>query len=341
MSRTFLQAVAQRASDVDQRHAGLAALDDDVLTLVLRSTTSPQEITRLARTCRRCVHLVRRLLRDRTSPQSVWRRFCACFCEGVELASVADYGTLHCSLRGAAAPARRGMTIAELQFIVQVHVRTAIADGGERKELVFSEVVHGAQSVPSDDIAGDVGFAWLLTRAANRLDATRPSYASVVEECHHSDMIDVFASQEKVASWGQQRRQGWVEERIGLRTFVMSVCAFRASTQKVCQLMTEAKATPDFSDQGGPGGWDRDGLSFEHTPLGLVPEWSSRGVTDHLGHAALGRCHLHAALLPPSPPDVANWGFHLNVTVDDEMGDGMALQSQELALMALECLPYV
>ena len=348
------------------------SLDDvptDLLSLILRSTSTPQDIARFARTCQRIARLVRQLLRDR-SEHGVWRRFCSCFCGGAELSRVTDYCALYGKLRGAAAPARAGLAIDGLQFIVQVHLRTATANGGEEKELVFSEVLHGAQSTPSSRFtdpalnAPDVeeGFAWdLAVAASDRMHAEERNYqpTDVIESAFKADNNDFFAPPDVVANWAPQRRQDWMHRRCPdplwsevwnrpARTWVLSLRAFRSDEQKVCELMTEAKVIPNYADMGGPGGWDRQGLSFQHTPLRRVV------AGDMFDIGWQENTHVHAALWPPETagPDFGvhgqrvlhgptgvgpRWQFHLNITSDPDGVDGEpGTAEQDAAVSALE-----
>ena len=213
----------------------------DLAAAVCRSFTTHGDLPRLAGSCRALSRVVRRLLRDRSS-YSVWRHLCSRHQAGSgALVGVTDYCALYFRLRGLQAPTRHEMTISDLQLIVNVAMWTAEPGECTRSETVFTEVLHGAQAsiaIPDDEIeqSGDLGYKW--TVPGGRLLELPASLAPP----GGSDLGDRY--QEQLAQLNRLARDGennfdkqpppwaapeYAEERVGKRTWVLSVTAFRPS----------------------------------------------------------------------------------------------------------------
>jgi len=258
----------------------LEALPLDLATAVCRSVTTHGDLPRLAGSCRALSRVVRRMLRDR-SAHSVWRLLCARHQPGAgAFVGVTDYCALYFRLRGLQAPSRTEMTISDLQLIMEVAMWTAETGGTHRSDVVFAEVLHGAQAsiaIPAseDDMAqveGDHGYKWSVPDG-NRLF----ELAGLGRPTQPDDRRAHLKQLERVAMEGSDylmmRPPGqlpvwagpaYAAQRVGKRTWVLSLSAFRPSDQKTVQLMSEAALNLDYGD---PEDSMVRFLSWEHTAI--------------------------------------------------------------------------
>ena len=138
--------------------------------------------------------------------------------------------------------------------------------------------------------------------------------------------------------------------RAGRRTWRLSLICFNPSNQSVYHLLDGAPPKPDYSGQGGPGGWTTADIAFHPQPLRLVFQEGAAGTQQGTNaHMLEADWHAHASIKPPPPqappPDgsapplapaaSAPWRLHFNVTRNDS-----APEPSELVLTALENLSW-
>ena len=269
------------------------ALPLDLATAVCRSVTTHGDLSRLAGSCRALSRVVRRMLRDR-SAHSVWRLLCEHHQPGAgALAGVTDYCALYFRLRGLQAPSRTEMTISDLQILMEVTMWTAEPGGTHRSDVVLAEVLHGAQAsfaVPASEeglaqpILGtsaheagvDLGYKWPV-RDGNRLyelaGLGRPAgpvdrHLEQLQQLAR-DGMDFFKMRPpgELPPWALMSEQaiaGYVTRRVGKRTWVLSLSAFRPSDQKTVQLISEAALNLDYGD---PDDCMVRFISWDHTAI--------------------------------------------------------------------------
>ena len=203
---------------------------------------------------------------------------------------VTDYRALY--FRLAPSPSHIEMTISDLQLIMNVTMWTAEPEGEHRSEVVFAEILHGAQAsvaIPTseDGLAhaeGGLGYKWSVPDGDRLLELSglaRPtawndrlvSLKQLECEAIQSDSRDHF----KMRPPGQLPARAGPEydaERVGKRTWVLSLSAFRPSDQKTVRLMREAALNLNYDGDNGDMLEGNDSmvrfLSWEHTALKAV-----------------------------------------------------------------------
>ena len=222
------------------------------------------------------------MLRDR-SAHSVWRLLCAHHQPGAgAFVGVTDYCALYFRLRGLQAPSRTEMAISDLQLIMEVAMWTAETGGTHRSDGVFAEVLHGAQAsiaIPASEdglaqVEGNHGYKWSVPDG-NRLfelaGLGRPTasddrgvHLKQLESLAHEgiDYLQMRPAGE-LPPWAGDRPE-YAEERVGKRTWVLSLSAFRPSDQKTVQLMSEEALNLDYGD---PDDSMVRFLSWKHTAI--------------------------------------------------------------------------
>ena len=153
--------------------------------------------------------------------------------------------------------------------------------GTHRSEVVFAEVLHGAQAsiaIPSDGpvhVEGNLGYKWSVPDGGRLLELAGLGRPAAPDEGRvHLKELERLAREG--SDFFQMRPPGqspdwagpeYAAERVGKRTWVLSLSAFRPSDQKTVQLMSEVALNLDFGD---PHDSMVRFLSWEHTALRAV-----------------------------------------------------------------------
>ena len=291
----------------------LEALPLDLATAVCRSVTTHGDLPRFAGSCRALSRVVRRMLRDR-SAHSVWRLLCSSHQPGAgAFVGVTDYCALYFRLRGLQAPSRTEMTISDLQLIMNVTMWTGEPGDTHRSEVVFAQVLHGAQAsiaIPSSEdglaqVEGDLGYKWSvpngnrllelaglgeptarLSSGHNQIDGWSDRRVQLKQlEGLAMESHDYFVMRPpgQLPTWAVNQAQ-YAETRVGKRTWVLSLSAFRPSDQKTVQLMSEVALNLNY---GNPDDSMVRFLSWEHTAI------KSLTASHERAHAASSLASLH------------------------------------------------
>ena len=206
---------------------------------------------------------------------------------------VTDYCALYFRLRGLQAPSRTEMTISDLQLIMNVTMWTGEPGDTHRSEVVFAQVLHGAQAsiaIPSSEdglaqVEGDLGYKWSvpngnrllelaglgeptarLSSGHNQIDGWSDRRVQLKQlEGLAMESHDYFVMRPpgQLPTWAVNQAQ-YAETRVGKRTWVLSLSAFRPSDQKTVQLMSEVALNLNY---GNPDDSMVRFLSWEHTAI--------------------------------------------------------------------------
>ena len=195
---------------------------------------------------------------------------------------VTDYCALYFRLRGLQAPLRTEMTISDLQLIMEVAMWTAETGGTHRSDGVFAEVLHGAQAsiaIPASEdglaqVEGNHGYKWSVPDGNRLFELAGLGWPTTSDDrgvhlkqleslAHEGHDYHTMRPTGELPPWAVDRPE-YAEERVGKRTWVLSLSAFRPSDQKTVQLMSEAALNLDYGD---PDDSMVRFLSWQHTAI--------------------------------------------------------------------------